>query len=88
MPVHEVVYRDHHRYTKDDVASLRRAAARFNAELVVTTEKDAGKLKPLLQSGDAGWWAVRIQAEWMAGEALVRELIIKKLPRAGQEDCA
>ena len=86
--VHEVVYRDHHRYTEQDVAALRGAAARFNAELVVTTEKDAGKLKPLLQAGDVGWWAVRIHAEWIAGESVVRELIMKKLFRAGEGVCA
>jgi tetraacyldisaccharide 4'-kinase len=38
-------FRDHHRYTFTDVASLERLAARAGARAFVTTEKDAQNLK-------------------------------------------
>lgn len=37
-------FRDHHRYTPADVASLKEAARTAGAEAVVTTEKDAVKI--------------------------------------------
>jgi tetraacyldisaccharide 4'-kinase len=37
-------FRDHHRYTAADIASLKEAAAASGAEAIVTTEKDAVKI--------------------------------------------
>lgn len=37
-------FRDHHRYTAADVAAIKAAARAANAEVVVTTEKDAVKI--------------------------------------------
>jgi tetraacyldisaccharide 4'-kinase len=37
-------FRDHHRYTAADIASLKKAAAASGAEDIVTTEKDAVKI--------------------------------------------
>jgi tetraacyldisaccharide 4'-kinase len=36
---------DHHRYTEGDVEQIRRAAATSGAGAIVTTEKDAVKLR-------------------------------------------
>lgn len=47
--VREAVYGDHHRYTVSDVRDLVAAAPRDG--LVVTTAKDAAKLRPLWPSG-------------------------------------
>jgi tetraacyldisaccharide 4'-kinase len=77
----EVVYPDHHLYTNEEVAKLRRRAAELNAELVITTEKDAGKLLPCLIPTDTGWWAVRLGTEWTAGEAALHQLVINSLSR-------
>lgn len=41
------VFADHHRYTEADVRSVRERAERSGARLVMTTEKDAVKLRPL-----------------------------------------
>src|SRR5690349_18775610 len=42
----EIVFRDHHRYTSDDVARLAAAQARHPGSQLMTTEKDAVNLGP------------------------------------------
>jgi tetraacyldisaccharide 4'-kinase len=79
--VEEVAYPDHHLYTSVEVDKVRRRAVDLKAELVVTTEKDAGKLKPCLTPTDTGWWAIRLQTEWTAGEASLRHMIMNGLSR-------
>jgi len=71
----EVAYVDHHAYTRQDVERLRARARELKAELVVTTEKDACKLTRLLDPVDP-WWAVRLTAEVIAGEARLRQLVL------------
>lgn len=63
----EVVYVDHHAYTSQDVDRLRAKAAELQADLIVTTEKDACKLAALLQPTD-NWWAVRLTTDVIVGE--------------------
>jgi tetraacyldisaccharide 4'-kinase len=46
--VRELVFRDHHWYTGRDVDAIRRVAAGMAVDLVVTTEKDAVRLQPLV----------------------------------------
>ena len=47
----EIAYADHHRYTSGDLERLRAIVKEVKAEVVITTEKDAGKLAPLLTRG-------------------------------------
>lgn len=42
----EIVFRDHHRYTSDDVGRLAAAQARHPGSRLITTEKDAVNLGP------------------------------------------
>jgi tetraacyldisaccharide 4'-kinase len=42
----ELAYRDHHRYSRDDVHAIFRAARETGAQAVVTTEKDLVRLLP------------------------------------------
>jgi tetraacyldisaccharide 4'-kinase len=70
----EVVYADHHTYTNQDVDRLRAKAAELQAELVVTTEKDACKLARLLQPTD-NWWAVRLATTVTVGEDRLHRLV-------------
>lgn len=72
----EAVYIDHHAYTKQDVERLRVRATELQAELVLTTEKDAGKLSALLQPTDS-WWAVRLSTKVMVGEDRLRRLVLE-----------
>jgi tetraacyldisaccharide 4'-kinase len=47
----ELRYRDHHPYTREDMDRVERAAAQAGATLVVTTDKDAERLRPFLPIG-------------------------------------
>ena len=78
----EVVYVDHHAYTRQDVERLRARATALPAELVVTTEKDACKLAALLQPTDT-WWAVRLTTDVTVGEDRLRQLILGRLKAEG-----
>jgi tetraacyldisaccharide 4'-kinase len=73
--VGETVFRDHHRYHADDVGRIRADARAAGAEIVMTTEKDAGKLPAFLEPGDS-WWALRVQAEVVQGEERLRNLVL------------
>ena len=70
-----MVYVDHHAYTSRDVERLRARATALQAELVVTTEKDACKLAALLQPTDT-WWAVRLTTDVIVGEERLRRLVL------------
>ena len=71
----EVAYADHHAYTSQDVERLRARAAKLQAELVMTTEKDACKMAPLLHPTD-NWWAVRLTTHVSVGEDRLRRLVL------------
>jgi tetraacyldisaccharide 4'-kinase len=70
----ETAFRDHHHYGAKDVREIGIMAQAAGAELVLTTEKDAGKLAPLLMAGD-NWWALRIAAVVTQVEARLRDLV-------------
>jgi tetraacyldisaccharide 4'-kinase len=71
----EVAYVDHHAYTSQDVESLSARATELQAELVVTTEKDACKLASLLRPTDS-WWAVRLGTSVTVGEDRLKRLVL------------
>ena len=71
----DVAYADHYAYTRKDVEQLRARAAELQAELVVTTEKDAGKLAMLLHPTD-DWWAIRLTTDVIVGEDRLRRLVL------------
>lgn len=72
--VGETVFRDHHSYSAEDVRRVRAQVEAVRADLVLTTEKDAGKLAPFLAPGDC-WWALRLRAEVVRGEEQLRRLV-------------
>ncbi|MEP6959005.1 MAG: tetraacyldisaccharide 4'-kinase [Nitrospirota bacterium] len=82
----EVAYADHHDYTSQDVERLRSRATELQAELVVTTEKDACKLASLLQRTDS-WWAVRLTTYVIAGEERLKHLVLSRPNRIPAEAC-
>lgn len=82
----EVAYVDHHAYTSQDVEQLRARAAELQAELVVTTEKDACKLAALLRPTD-GWWAVRLTTNVIVGEDRLKELVLNYANSTPAEAC-
>ncbi|RKY62248.1 MAG: tetraacyldisaccharide 4'-kinase, partial [Candidatus Latescibacterota bacterium] len=63
-------FRDHHKFTVDDVAKAMRLARNVGAEAVVTTEKDRVRL-PL----DAPFWTLEVEVEFVRGEEQFWELM-------------
>ena len=49
----EVVHRDHHWYTASDIAAIESRAAAAGASIILTTEKDAVRIEPLLPKRQA-----------------------------------
>ena len=82
----EVVYADHHPYTSQDVKQLRAKATELQAELVVTTEKDACKLASLLQPTDT-WWAVRLTTDVTVGKDRLKQLVMNDTNSNSTEAC-
>ncbi|MCP9463039.1 MAG: tetraacyldisaccharide 4'-kinase [Nitrospira sp.] len=75
--VGETAFGDHHHYRMDDVHRIRSEAGAAGAELVLTTEKDAGKLSPFLEPEDS-WWALRIRVEILRGLERLRRLVLEE----------
>jgi tetraacyldisaccharide 4'-kinase len=73
--VGETVFHDHHRYQADDVRRIRGAVQASGADIVLTTEKDAGKLPSFLKPEDP-WWALRVRADIIRGEERLRNLVL------------
>ncbi|MBM3815220.1 MAG: tetraacyldisaccharide 4'-kinase [Acidimicrobiia bacterium] len=71
----ERVFSDHHDYTAADLEAIRAEGKRSGVDLIVTTEKDAGKLAPLLMWSDEVR-AVRLGLEIVDGRELFDRLIL------------
>jgi tetraacyldisaccharide 4'-kinase len=80
----ETMYPDHHLYTAQEIGSLHERAGRLQAELVLTTEKDAAKIRPYVSSSDDRWWAARLGVEWLTGEAAIRKMIMDARSATGE----
>jgi tetraacyldisaccharide 4'-kinase len=84
----EVRYSDHHLYTKADIERLRARAEELKADLILMTEKDAGKVAPFLTETNGNWWAIRLSTEVTVGEERLRQLILSKSTPVRVEACA
>jgi tetraacyldisaccharide 4'-kinase len=84
----EIRYSDHHRYTKANIDRLRARTEELKADLIVMTEKDAGKVAPFLTEADGDWWALRLGTEITAGEERLRQLILRESTPMRVEVCA
>ncbi|MCP9451785.1 MAG: tetraacyldisaccharide 4'-kinase [Nitrospira sp.] len=73
--VGETVLDDHHHYRMDEVHRIEVEAKAGGAELVLTTEKDAGKLSTLLEPNEY-WWALRIRANVTSGIEQLQRLVL------------
>jgi tetraacyldisaccharide 4'-kinase len=81
----EMAYPDHYAYSVHDVGTLRKRASELKTDLVLTTEKDAAKIRPYLAPGDGNWWAVRLRVEWRTGESTMRNMILAAQPTTGRD---
>ncbi len=74
----EVTFRDHHAYQANDVTVIRERAMRCGADLILTTEKDAGKVARLLERSDQVF-AVRLGTEIMEGQERLEKVLSVQL---------
>ncbi|HYE24917.1 MAG TPA: tetraacyldisaccharide 4'-kinase [Clostridia bacterium] len=72
-PATTVTFRDHHRYTENDLQELRRKATQTGADGFLTTEKDAVKLRRL--PALAGLSVVRLEVELLEAAPAVEHLM-------------
>ncbi len=73
--VGKTVFQDHHQYRAEEVRGIKAQAKAVGADLMLTTEKDAGKLAPLLAPDDS-WWALRIGADVARGDEQLQKLVL------------
>jgi tetraacyldisaccharide 4'-kinase len=70
----ETVFEDHHRYCDEEIRQIRATVQANGSEMVLTTEKDGGKLSPFLQPSDP-WWMLRLGTEVVRGKDQLQRLI-------------
>lgn len=69
-PVGSSRFRDHHRYSREEIARVREEAAALGAEAVLTTEKDAIKIDKQWLEGSP-MVSLAIELEFLSGETEV-----------------
>ena len=67
-------FEDHHRYGHTEVGEICAHMQRAGSDIVLTTEKDGGKLSSFLGSHDP-WWMLRLRTDVVRGEHRLRRLI-------------
>ena len=73
--VGELGFPDHHRYSTDDLAEVKRLAQRAHADCLLTTEKDAVKIAALCGT-DTSMWAVRLRTDVLEGRERLQRLLL------------
>lgn len=83
LPPHAFrVFPDHHKYTREDVESLRQWATNLNVSSIITTQKDLVKLE-VAKLGTIPLWAAEITTEVQGGVLLLEkkfQAILKQIP--------
>ena len=77
--VHTVAFRDHQRYSQSDIHQLTKESAARGAEALITTAKDAVKLRELRFDVPCFVLGIEIQ---IAGEEILLRLVDKAIARA------
>jgi tetraacyldisaccharide 4'-kinase len=72
--VGETVFEDHHRYCDEEIRQIRATVQTNGSEIVLTTEKDGGKLSHFLRPNDP-WWMLRLGTEVVRGKDQLQRLI-------------
>lgn len=79
--VGETMFEDHHRYSQREIGEVRNKAQGSGSDIVLTTEKDGGKLLSLLAADDS-WWMLRLEPYVVRGEDRLLYLIDEPLSRS------
>ena len=72
--VGETLFEDHHCYHEGEIRQIRVNVQAHGSEIVLTTEKDGGKLFPFLLPNDP-WWMLRLGTEVVRGKDRLHRLI-------------
>ena len=83
----ERVFPDHYVYRSQDVDEIIRLAEEIGAELILTTEKDAGKIAPLCPTKPSVY-AVRLRTEIVEGKEALEGLVLGDIGYRGEVACA
>ena len=70
----EICFPDHFAYSEVDVKEIRQNIKSSGVDMVVTTEKDAVKIREWCRSDDP-FWAIEMQMELTSGETQAHELL-------------
>ncbi len=70
----EIQFPDHCPYGQDEVDMIRKKMDEFNNKIVVTTEKDAVKLREWFTKDDP-FWVITMKFEFLAGEDYLMHLL-------------
>lgn len=79
-----LIFKDHHPYQESDWVNIKKRAAELNARWVVTTEKDAVKVKdfhmqcPTLLPADFEIWVLRVEVAFWEGAEKWESLLFQK----------
>lgn len=76
----ELIFPDHHTYTPADLERIRLRAQQCGVDLVMTTEKDAVKVRPLLLPEDR-IKAIRVETEVLEGQDRLEKLLLGNVAR-------
>lgn len=79
--VGETIFEDHHRYSPGEIGEVRNKVRGSGSDIVLTTEKDGGKLMSLLDADDS-WWMLRLETYVVRGEERLSQLIDRPLSRS------
>lgn len=71
-------FRDHHQYTESDVKKIETLFKKSQADYLITTEKDAVKLRPLL-SDPSLLWSARLEVTELGKKGRLHEIINQPL---------
>jgi tetraacyldisaccharide 4'-kinase len=71
----ELRFADHHAYTEGDIKRIRASFHSSGSDVMLTTEKDAGKLESFVR-GDEPFWAVRLRTEFVDRSEELQRLIL------------
>ncbi len=74
VPIDEVRYPDHFAYSEKDVEAIRLKMKGMGINLVITTEKDAMRLREFLRIDDP-IWALDVEVKMTKGEEQIRGLL-------------
>ena len=80
-----IVFPDHHRYNEIDIQEIQRVYKECKAEYIITTEKDAVRLRSINMPESFQFTAlfcVEIEAVITKGEKILHDLLQQKLQRA------